>query len=216
MATRMQQSSSACTLPTVTLAGSGCTAGTAIRLGHSRARGPCACLAVRAEHVDADQRLVERGVGGLHQVVVGVLRIVQGFQALPRTLATLFSSPARLRPAAQASHPSCPDAACMPPVAVAQGAQPSAPWPDRASPAARWAAGARLGDELEERAQVLGRGRGHEDVAVPQRQRARDGQAERLPGEARAGTAARAAAHQCSRQVELVLSGRDGTSSLVY
>ena len=40
-------------------------------------------LAVAAEHVDADERAVEGRIGGLHQVVVGVLRVVQGFQTLP-------------------------------------------------------------------------------------------------------------------------------------
>ena len=36
-----------------------------------------ACLTVAAEDVDADQRLVESGVGGLHQVIVRVFRILQ-------------------------------------------------------------------------------------------------------------------------------------------
>ena len=41
-----------------------------------------ACLAVAAVDVDADQRLVERGVGGLHQVVIGMFRILQQVQPL--------------------------------------------------------------------------------------------------------------------------------------
>mmetsp|Transcript_31326 Transcript_31326/g.99939 ORF Transcript_31326/g.99939 Transcript_31326/m.99939 type:complete len:481 (-) Transcript_31326:438-1880(-) len=81
-------------------------------------------LPVPAEHVDAHHSLAERGVGGLHEVVVEMLLVPQRVQALE--------------------------------------------------------------DKLEERAQVLRGGRGHEDVGVPQGKGSRDGhpKCRRLPAPA--------------------------------
>ena len=71
---------------------------TVTMLGRDFARGiggqalPPACLAVAAEDVDADQRPVERGVGRLHQIIVGVLSILQRIQALAHRVGCQYSA----------------------------------------------------------------------------------------------------------------------------